>query len=143
MIPDNLAPSNVNRSYTLAGVSITIFTFSLTFLFPRFSSGDIDPLLFQAALAMMGVTTFSFVIATLYYYGASLPHMGDAERTNFAKIGDRLWLMGYSLLFLNPSVILIAVGLVAVGVLWFVLWLVYVIFAARLFPRMSNPRNSA
>ena len=46
---DELATSNVNRSYSLAGTSIAIFTFMLIFLYPRFASGEIDALLFQVA----------------------------------------------------------------------------------------------
>ena len=42
---DDLAAANVNRSYQLAASSIAIFTFLLFFLYPRFVSGDVDPLL--------------------------------------------------------------------------------------------------
>ena len=55
---DELAASNVNRSYSLAATSIAIFTFMLFFLYPRFASGQINPLLFQAALVVMAVATF-------------------------------------------------------------------------------------
>ena len=34
---DELATSNVNRSYSLAATSIAIFTFVLFFLYPRFT----------------------------------------------------------------------------------------------------------
>ena len=47
---DDLAASNVNRSYSLAATSIAIFTFLLFFLYPRFVSGEIgfrDPPLSQ------------------------------------------------------------------------------------------------
>jgi hypothetical protein len=59
---EDLAASNVNRSYSLAATSIAIFTFMLFFLFPRFQNGAIDTLLFQATLVVMGVATFSFVL---------------------------------------------------------------------------------
>ena len=67
---DDLATAihNVNRSYSLAGTSIAIFTFMLFFLYPRFASGEINALLFQATLVVMGVATFSFVFASFYYY---------------------------------------------------------------------------
>ena len=55
---DDLAPSNVNRSYSLAATSIAIFTFMLFFLYPKFASGAINALLFQATLIVMGVATF-------------------------------------------------------------------------------------
>jgi hypothetical protein len=80
---DELATSNVNRSYGLAATSIAIFTFILIFLFPRFASGEINALLFQATLVVMGVATFSFVFASLYYYFSSLSsRIEDAERAS-------------------------------------------------------------
>ena len=44
---DDLAASNINRSYSLAATSIAIFTFMLTFLYPRFASGELNALLFK------------------------------------------------------------------------------------------------
>jgi O-antigen/teichoic acid export membrane protein len=146
-MPDDVAPSNVNRSYSLAGLSITIFTFSLTFLYPRFASGDINGdinvLLFQTALAVMGIATFSFVIASMYYYGASLAGViADAQRADFSKYGDRLWLLGFTLLYLTPSLILFAVGLIIVGAVWLILWAGYLAFARVHFPRTRAPRKA-
>ena len=69
---DGLASSNVNRSYSLAATCIAIFTFMLFFLYPRFASGEINPLLFQSMLVVMGVATFALVFASFYYYAASL-----------------------------------------------------------------------
>ena len=69
---EDLAAVNVTRSYTLAGTNIAIFTFMLFFLYPRFASGRINPVLFQATLIAIGVVTFSLVCSTLYYYPCSL-----------------------------------------------------------------------
>src|SRR5262245_39537000 len=69
---DELAGSNVNRSYSLGATSIAIFTFMLFFLYPKFVSGEINAVLFHATLVVMGVATFSFVFASVYYYGSSL-----------------------------------------------------------------------
>jgi len=140
-MPDDLAPANVNRAYSLAGTSIAIFTFTLTFLFPRFANGEINDVLFQVALAVLGVATFSFVFAAFLYYGASLGSIfPDADRETYSRRADRLWLLGYSLLFLDPSIILAAVGLLVVGAVWFGLWLAYLIFAIRYFPRLHAAR---
>jgi hypothetical protein len=137
---DDLAAANVNRSYTLAGSSIAIFTFMLFFLYPRFEKGAIDPLLFQAALIVMGVATFSFGLASFHYYYSSLgSRIDDAERARYFRRGDRLWLLGYTLLFLDPSLILFSIGLLAVGSVWFALWLAYLLFAIRYFPRVQSP----
>lgn len=63
---EDIAAVNVTRTYTLAASNIAIFTFMLFFLFPKFESGRINPVLFQATLIAMGVATFSLVFATLY-----------------------------------------------------------------------------
>jgi len=136
---DELAPSNVNRSYSLAATSIAIFTFMLLFLYPRFRGGEINAWLFQTTLVVMGVATFSFVFASLYYYGSSLgSRIDDAERALYSRRGDRFWLLGSTLLFLDPSLILFSVGLLAVGSAWLVLWLVYLLFVVLYFPKVQT-----
>jgi hypothetical protein len=141
---DDLAASNVNRSYSLAATSIAIFTFILIFLYPRFASGEANALLFQVTLVVMGVATFSFVFASFYYYSASLgSRIDEAERALYARRGDRFWLLGYTLLFLAPSLILFSVGLRVVGSAWFALWLVYFLVVIRSFPRVQTARKSS
>src|SRR5205823_15123048 len=140
---DDLAASNVNRSYSLAATSIAIFTFMLIFLYPRFANGEVNALLFQATLVVMGVATFSFVFASFFYYASSLGgRIDDAERARYSRRGDRFWVLGYTLLFVDPSLILFSVGLFAVGSAWFALWLVYVLFVIRYFPRVQTARKS-
>ena len=140
---DDLAAANVNRSYQLAASSIAIFTFLLFFLYPRFAKGEVDALPFQATLIVMGVATFSFAFASFYYYGASLAgRIDDAERVRYFRRGDHIWLLGCVLLFLAPSLILVTVKLLAVASAWFGLWLVYVIFVIRHFPRVRAPHNN-
>jgi hypothetical protein len=144
---DDLAAANVNRSYSLAATSIAIFTFMLFFLYPRFASGAINALLFQATLVVMGVATFSFVFASLYYYWSSVGDRGDpiddAQRATYCRRGDRFWLVGYTLLFLDPSLILFSIGLLAVASVWFTLWLVYLLFVIRYFPRVETAPKSS
>jgi hypothetical protein len=141
---DELAASNVNRSYSLGATSIAIFTFMLFFLYPRFASGQINALLFQATLVVMGVATFSFVFASFYYYWSSLDsRIDDAERSLYSRRGDRFWLLGYTLLLLAPSLILFSVGLLGVGSAWFALWLAYVLFAILYFPKVETARKSS
>ena len=138
---DDLATGNVNRSYSLAATSIAIFSFTLFFLYPRFASGQVNALLFQATLVVMGVTTFSFMFASFCYYCSSLgSRIDDAQQATYFRRGDRFWLLGDTLLFLVPSLILFSVGLFAVGSVWFALCLVYLIFVIRHFPRVQTPR---
>ena len=83
---EDLAVANVNRSYSLAGTSIAIFTFMLIFLYPRFAGGEVGVVPFETALIVMGVATFSFVFASFYYYCASLAgRFDDDERTALSR----------------------------------------------------------
>jgi hypothetical protein len=137
---DDLASANVNRSYSLAATSITVFTFLLAVLYPRYAAGEVDATLFQISLIAMAVATFSFVMASFHYYGSSLgPRVDDAHRQRFARRGDRLWLLGYTILFLVPSLILFTLRLNLVGGAWIVLWLVCVAMVIRYFPLVQTP----
>ena len=139
---EDLAASNVNRSYSLGATSIAIFTFMLFFLYPRFERGEVNAWLFQATLVVMGVATFSFVFASFHYYYCSSigSRIDDAERARYSRRGDRFWLLGYTLLFLDPSLILFSIGLLAVGSTWFALWSVYLLFVIRYFPKIQAAR---
>ena len=138
---EDLAAVNVSRSYTLAGTNLAIFTFMLFFLYPRFESGRINPVLFQATLVAMGVAAFSLVFATLHYYRCSLGEgMSDTERTLHARRADRFWLLGYTTMFLAPSLVLFLVRLRIVASVWLAFWLLYLFFVVRYFPRLQTPR---
>jgi hypothetical protein len=138
---EDLAAVNVTRSYTLAGTNIAIFTFMLFFLCPRFESGRINPVLFQATLIAMGVATFSLVFATLHYYRCSLgERMSDTERAMQARRADRFWLLGYTTMFLAPSLVLFLLRLRIVASVWLAFWLFYLFFVVRYFPRLQTPR---
>ena len=140
---DDLAATNVNRSYSLGATSIAIFTFILFFLYPRFASGEINALLFQATLIVMGVATFSLVFASFDYYGSSLGgRIDDGERVLYSRRGDRFWVLGCTLLFLDPSLILFSVHLPVVGSAWFGLWVVYLLVVIRNFPRFHTGRTT-
>ena len=77
-----------------------------------------------------------------YYYAASLGSRIDhPERAKYSRRGDRLWLLGCVLLFLTPSLILFTVRLLAVASVWFALWLVYVLFVIRYFPRVQTAQE--
>jgi hypothetical protein len=44
-------------------------------------------------------------------------------------------------MFLVPSLVLLLVQLRAVAAVWIALWLAYVLFVIRLFPRAQTPRS--
>ena len=141
---EELAAANVNRSYSLAATCIAIFTFTLIFMYPKFVSGEVSALMFQAVLVVMGLATFSFVLASFYYYCASAGgRMVDTERASCARRGDRFWLLGSALLFLDPSLILFAIRVFVAASAWFALWLVYLLFAFRHFPKVQTVRQSS
>ena len=136
---EDLAGANLNRSYTLAASTIAVFTFTLFFLYPKYATGEANPYLFQAAVVDLGVATFSFVFASLYYYRASLSgRVRDDDRALCSRRGDRFWLVGYTLLFVAPSMILFSLSLIAGGSVWFALWVVYLVFVIRYFPRVQS-----
>lgn len=139
---EDQAAANVNRTYSLAATSIAIFTFTMIFLYPRFASGEVDGLPFQATLIVMGLATFAFVFATLHFYASSgIVAADDAERARSAHRGDRLWMLGYSLLFLAPTLVLVSVDLLLVAAVWFALWLGYALYGFRYFPRVQAGRD--
>jgi len=140
---DDIAVANVNRTYTIAGTSIAIFTFTLFFLYPRFKSGEANAWLFQATIVAMAVATFSFVFATLFYYAASLgKRIDNVVRLQYSRRGDRFWLLGYTCLFLAPSLILFSIGLLAVASFWLALWMVYLLVMLRYFPQVRTARTA-
>jgi hypothetical protein len=140
---EDLAAVNVTRTYTLAASNIAILTFMLFFLFPRFESARINPVLFQATLIAMGVATFSLVFATLHYYRCSLGGgISDTDRALYARRADRFWLLGYTTMFLAPSLVLFLLRLRLVASVWLALWLVYLFFVVRYFPKIQTPQAS-
>ena len=136
---DDLASANVNRTYSLGATSIAIFTFTLIFLYPRYLTGEANPSLFQVTLVVMAVATFSLVLASFHYYASSLPgRIPEAERARHSTRGDQLWVLGATMLFLAPSLILFTIGLLGVGLAWLVLWIVYILFVLLNFPRVRQ-----
>jgi hypothetical protein len=62
----------------------------------------------------------------------------DSDPAQYSRRGDRFWLLGYTLLFLGPSLILFSLQLLAVGSFWFALWLIYLAFVIRYFPKVQT-----
>ena len=60
--------SNLNRSVTLIGSNLAIFTFVLIFLFLRYASNQLDGVLFQATLTSSLLAIFLFGIAGVHYF---------------------------------------------------------------------------
>src|SRR6058998_3027980 len=137
----DIAKSNVNRNITLAGTSVAIFTFLLFFLYPR--SGEINSILFQFTLAIIVSVIFSLVISATYYYGTTLTlSLPDGQGTAIFGKAEAFWLIGYSLLLLEPSLILFTVNLSAVALYALVLWFSYLYLTWLQFKRLTKKMKS-
>ena len=135
----DIAEANVNRNITLAGTSVAIFTFLLFFLYPRYLSGDINTVLFQFTLAIIVSVIFSLVISALYYYGTTLTlSLAPGQVTNIFGKAEAFWLIGYSLLLLEPSLILFTVNLLVVGLYALVLWFSYLLLTWLQFRKQTK-----
>lgn len=135
----DIANGNVNRNITLAGTSIAIFTFLLFFLYPRYLSGEINAILFQFTLAIIVSVIFSLVISALYYYGTvitlSLP---PEKRTTIFGTAEAFWLVRYSLLLLEPSLILFTVNFSVFGSYALLLWFSYLLLTWFQFKKQTR-----
>jgi len=130
--PDlDLAAANVNRSGTLVGSTIAVFTFLLFFLYPRFSSGQIDPTLFQVTLTIIVLTILSFSLSGLFYYRIGVLKLTSAKKRVSMQRGALFWLFGTLFVLLEPALILFTVGLTVVGVVALIAWILYALVTLR------------
>ena len=135
----DIAEANVNRNITLAGTSVATFTFLLFFLYPRYLSGDINTVLFPVYLAIIVSVIFSLVISALYYYGTTLTlSLAPGQVTNIFGKAEAFWLIGYSLLLREPSLILFTVNLLVVGLCALVLWFSYLLLTWLQFRKQTK-----
>jgi|SRR2546422_2570197 len=132
---------DVSRIVTLVGTSIAIFTFLLFFLYPRYKDGTIDPTLFQFSLIVIGFAIFSLVIAGLYFYTVTLPWpVTSDEAASLRRRGDKFWLLGYTVLLLEPSLILFTINLPTVAIVWLGLWVSYLILETNEYRKATRAK---
>src|SRR6267378_4715357 len=127
----DLAAANVNRAGTLVGSTIAAFTFLLFFLYPRFSSGQIDPALFQVTLTIIVLTILSFSLSGLFYYRIGVLKLSSTKKRASMQRGALFWLGGTLLVILEPALILFTVGLIVVGVVALIAWILYALVTLR------------
>ena len=127
----DLAAANVNRAGTLVGSTIAVFTFLLFFLYPRFSSGSIDPVLFQITLTIVVLTILSFSLSGLFSYRIGVLKMNSTKKRASMRGAALFWLIGTLLAVLEPALILFTVGLTIVRLFALAAWLLYAFFALR------------
>ncbi len=121
----DLAAHNVNRAGTLVGSTLAVFTFLLFFLYPRFSSGEIDPVLFQITLTVIVLTILTFSLAGLFYYRIGVLKLTTAQKRVSMQSGALFWLAGTLSIMLEPALILFTVGLTVVGIVALIAWIIY------------------
>ena len=126
----DLAAANVNRAWTLVGSTIAVFTFLLFFLYPRFSSGQIDPVLFQVSLTIIVLTILSFSLSGHDYRVGVLKLSGTKKRASMQR-GALFWLFGTLFVLLEPALILFTVGLMVVVIIALGAWLLYALVTLR------------
>ncbi|TMI17718.1 hypothetical protein E6H32_08110 [Candidatus Bathyarchaeota archaeon] len=127
----DLAAANVNRAGTLVGSTIAVFTFLLFFLYPRFSSGSIDPVLFQITLTIVVLTILSFSLSGLFSYRIGVLKMNSTKKRASMRGAALFWLIGTLLAVLEPALILFTVGLTIVGTIALGAWVVYALLTLR------------
>ncbi len=127
----DLAAHNVNRAGTLVGSTLAVFTFLLFFLYPRFSSGQIDPVLFQVTLTIIVLTILSFSLSGLFYYRLGVLKLTTAQKRASMQRGALFWLLGTLSIILEPALILFTVGLTIVGIVALIAWIMYALVTLR------------
>jgi len=127
----DLAAANVNRAGTLVGSTMAVFTFLLFFLYPRYSSAQIDPVLFQVTLTIIILTILTFSLSGLFYYRIGVLKLSSSKKRTSMQRGALFWLLGTLFIVLEPALILFTVGLTAVGIVALIAWLLYTLVTLR------------
>src|SRR2546428_12533125 len=90
--------SNLNRSVTLIGSNLAIFTFVLVFLFPRYASNQLNGFVFRVTLTTTLLTIFLFGISGVCYLevvGAAKTSI--ARKRVLVQRGDSLFVLSLML----------------------------------------------
>src|SRR2546426_12384503 len=124
--------SNLNRSLTLIGSNLAIFTFMLIFLYPHYASNQLNGVLFQAALTGSLLAIFLFGISGVRYFEVVAMAKASVEtKMQLVRRGDLLFVVSLLLATAEPALILFTLGLTGVGIIATVLWTLYAVFLTR------------
>jgi len=110
---------------------MAVFTFLLFFLYPRYFSGQIDPVLFQVTLTIIILTILTFSLSGLFYYRIGVLKLSSSKKRTSMQRGALFWLLGTLFIVLEPALILFTVGLTAVGIVALIAWLLYTLVTLR------------
>ena len=124
----NAASSTRALTSGLAGTCVAILTFVLFFLYPRWTSGEINSFLFQWTLTNVVVTLFLLILSSiLYWLVIEAVTTNHPLRPHLARGADLLFLLGSMLLTLEPALILFTVAIYYVATIALALWLAVVV----------------
>jgi len=124
--------SNLNRSVTLIGSNLAIFTFVLIFLYSRYLSNQLNGVLFQATLTSSLLAIFLFGIAGVHYFEVVAMAKASVEtKMQLVRRGDLFFVVSLLLGTAEPALILFTLGLTYVGMIAAVLWTLYAVFLIR------------
>jgi hypothetical protein len=124
VIDNDLHAANLNRTVSLIGSNLAMFTFVLVFLFPRYASNGLNGVLFQITLTSSLLAVFLFAISGISYFEATAFARLSAERKKaLIRRGDSLFVLGLMLSTAMPVLILFTLpGLFGVAVIATALW---------------------
>ena len=120
----DLCAANLNRTVSLIGSNLAIFTFVLVFLFPRYASDQLNGILFQVTRAASLLAVFLFVISGVSYFEAiALAKLSMARKRSLIRRGDSTFVMGLMMSTAMPVLILFTLsGLFVVAMIACGLW---------------------
>jgi hypothetical protein len=124
VIDHELHAANLNRTVSLIGSNLAMFTFVLVFLFPRYASRELNGVLFQITLTSSLLAVFLFVISGISYFEAvAFARLSVERKKALIRRGDSLFVLGLMLSTAMPALILFTLpGLFVVALVATVLW---------------------
>ena len=97
-IDRDFVASTLNRTVTLIGSNLAIFTFVLVFLFPHYASNQLNGVLFQVTLTTTLLTIFLFGISGVYYLEVvGVAKTSIARKRVLVRRGDSLFVVSLML----------------------------------------------
>ncbi len=120
----DLCAANLSRTISLFGSNLTIFTFVLVFLFPRYVSDQLNGVLFQVTLATSLLAMFLFVISGISYFEViAFADQSIEKKKALIRRGDSFFVMGLMISTAMPTLILFTLpGLLLVAMIAVVIW---------------------
>jgi hypothetical protein len=123
-IDRELHAANLNRTVSLIGTNLAMFTFVLVFLLPRYASNELNGVLFQVTLTASLLAISLFVVSGVSFFEEiAFPALGAERKEALARRGDSSFVAGLMMSTAMPALILFTLpGLLVVAVIAAALW---------------------